>query len=122
MMLASTVLALLTGSPFVLASSSISVSFAGDEFIHNADDFKIVAKVTNTGDETLTLLNDPNTLLTPNWPTKMFHLSNAQGLIPEFKGVVVSHCVCFKKVKVPLTCTGLPCASHHRSNGRLPQP
>lgn len=91
-MFSSAVLALLAGASAVLASSSgISVSLTGKKGIADVDDFKVVAKITNSGTETITLLNDPNTLLTPNWATKTFHLSNAEGVVPEFKGVAVGH-------------------------------
>ncbi|KAF8317606.1 zincin [Clavulina sp. PMI_390] len=77
------------GSSTVLATPKVSVSFSGESHVDGVDNFKVVAKVANTGDETLTLLNDPNTLLTPQWLTKSFHISSAEGVVPEFKGVAV---------------------------------
>lgn len=75
-MIAPAILFLFATLSTVLASSIISVSLGGEAIVHSVDDFKVVAKVTNTGDETLTLLNDPNTLLTPNWTTNVFHILN----------------------------------------------
>lgn len=102
-MLALAILALLPGPSFVLTSLSIPISFVSDGVICNSDnfDFFFPAKVSNIRDEILILLNNFNTLLTPNWPTTMFHLSNAQGrtlkvyystVIPGFKRVAVQTC------------------------------
>lgn len=88
-MFSSIVLALLAGSSVVLATPSVSVSFEGDKVVTDVNNFKVVTKVSNTGDETLTLLNDPNSLLTPNWYTKTFSITSAEGVSPEFKGVAV---------------------------------
>lgn len=66
-MLSSVLFALAAGSASVLAFPSVSVAFSGEKSVVDVDNFKVVATVTNTGDETLNLLNDPNSLLTPNW-------------------------------------------------------
>lgn len=88
-MISSVVVALLAGSSAVFAAPSVSVSFAGEKVVTDVDNFKVVAKVSNTGSETLTLLNDPNSLLTPHWSTKTFSIASAEGAVPEFKGVAV---------------------------------
>ncbi|KAF8317605.1 deuterolysin M35 metalloprotease [Clavulina sp. PMI_390] len=79
----------LVSSSISLATPRVSVSFSGESHVVDVDNFKIVAHLTNTGDETLTLLNSPNTLLTPEWSTRAFQISNAKGITPEFKGLVV---------------------------------
>jgi peptidyl-Lys metalloendopeptidase len=89
-MISAAVVALLAGCPAVFATPSVSVSFAGENTVTDVDNFKVVAKVTNSGDETLTLLDDPRTLLAPDWNTETFHITNSEGVVPEFKGVVVS--------------------------------
>lgn len=88
-MISSVVVALLAGTSAVFAAPSVSVSFAGEKVVTDVDNFKVVAKVSNTGSETLTLLNDPNSLLTPHWSTKTFSIASAEGAVPEFKGVAV---------------------------------
>lgn len=82
-MLSSVVLALLAGSSVVLATPGLSVTFEGDKVVKDVDNFKVVAKISNTGDEKLTLLNDPNSLLTPKWNTKTFAISSAEGVSAE---------------------------------------
>lgn len=120
-MLSSAVLAFLAGSTAVLASSGVSVTFAGEKVVNDVDNFKVVAKVTNTGDETLTLLNDPKTLLTPNWATKAFHISSAEGVVPEFKGVAVSNSLVFITLKSgPNICPYFLGCYIFRSSGQLP--
>lgn len=89
-MIVAAVVALLAGSSGAFAAPSVSVSFDGQKTVTDVDNFNFVAKVTNSGDEALALLNDPNTLLTPKWNTKSFHISSAEGVVPEFKGVTVS--------------------------------
>lgn len=89
-MISVAIIALLASSSAVFAGPAVSISLAGKNSVTNVDNFKVVAKVTNSGDETLTLLNDPATLLTPNWNTNTFRIASAKGVIPEFKGVAVS--------------------------------
>jgi hypothetical protein len=89
-MISAAVLALLAGCSTVFAVPSVSVSFTGEKTVTDVDNFKVVVKVTNSGDETLTLLDDPRTLLTPDWNTETFHITNSEGVVPEFKGVAVS--------------------------------
>lgn len=89
-MIPTIIVALLAGSSAVFAAPSVAVSFTGEKTVIDVDNFKIVAKLTNRGDETLTLLNDPRALITPHWKTKTFHITNANGVVPEFKGVAVS--------------------------------
>lgn len=84
------ILAFLATSSAVFAAPRVSVSFSGEKIVTNVNNFQVLAKVTNTGDETLTLLNDPHTLLTPHWRTKSFHITSAEGAVPRFKGVKVS--------------------------------
>ena len=60
-MISTTIVALLASSA-VFAAPCV---FAGEKTVIDVDNFKIVAKVTNRGDETL-LLNDPRA---PNYPS-----------------------------------------------------
>lgn len=89
-MISAVIVALLAGSSAVFATLNVSVSCAGDKVVTNVDNFNVAVRVTNRGNETLTLLNDPASVITPNWTTKTFHITNGDGVIPEFKGVAVS--------------------------------
>jgi peptidyl-Lys metalloendopeptidase len=48
----------------------------------------IVTTLTNTGDETLEVLNDPETILS-NLATDSFVIKNVDGISPEFVGYMV---------------------------------
>jgi peptidyl-Lys metalloendopeptidase len=50
----------------------------------------VKATLVNTGDSTLRLLNDPNSVLTPNWKTATFIPTHTKtGARPQFKGAKV---------------------------------
>ena len=51
---------------------------------------KVTATVTNTGDETLKLLNDPRGVLNP-FPEDTFSITDGTGSRPSFNGARVSH-------------------------------
>ena len=72
-----------------IAAPSISVSLSGANTVTDVDNFRVVAAVTNTGDETLNLLRDPNSLLASSWATNSFDIASVQGIAPGFKGVAV---------------------------------
>ena len=88
-MISAAVIALLAVPSTVFAALTVSVSFGGEKTFTDVDNFHVVAKVTNNGDETLTFLNDPGTLLTPKWKTNIFSVVSADGVVPEFGGVAV---------------------------------
>ena len=58
--------------------------------MNGADNLSLTATLANTGDETLRLLHDPNTVLTPQWKTATFIPTNANtGSRPTFQGAKV---------------------------------
>ncbi|KAL0064172.1 hypothetical protein AAF712_008894 [Marasmius tenuissimus] len=51
---------------------------------------EVVTTVTNTGDETLKLLNHPNSVLS-KWATDSFEIYNDDGVVADFNGVLVRY-------------------------------
>lgn len=88
-MLGSSTLAALLLASGAFATRSVSVSFVDSPAtVVDVDSLTVSTRITNTGDETLRLLEEPRSLLTPNWPTETFELS-AGGVKTPFKGVRV---------------------------------
>lgn len=88
MLASSTISALLLASS-TLATRSVSVSFVDSPATAvDVDNLIVSTRITNTGDETLRLLEEPRSLLTPNWPTETFEI-RAGGIKTPFKGVRV---------------------------------
>ncbi|KAG8914197.1 hypothetical protein FRC02_005076, partial [Tulasnella sp. 418] len=71
------------------AVKDISVSITGSGSTIDADNFKIKTIITNTGDESVTLLNEPNSVLTPQWKTNIFGVVANNGAAARFKGMKV---------------------------------
>ena len=59
-------------------------------YVNLLGSLKVTATVTNTGDETLTLLRDPRGILNP-FPGKTFTITNSAGASPLFIGAMVNH-------------------------------
>ncbi|KAI3595039.1 extracellular protease [Moniliophthora roreri] len=72
------------------ATKSVSLSVSAPESVADVSRFEVVTTIANTGDETLKLLNDPRSALT-SWATNTFDVSNADGVAPEFTGVIVRY-------------------------------
>ncbi|KDQ21773.1 hypothetical protein BOTBODRAFT_168984 [Botryobasidium botryosum FD-172 SS1] len=75
-----------------LADPSLSVVVSGPSSVNGLSDLQITTTLQNTGNETLRLLNDPQSVLTPRWATDVFNISKAGNLssvAPNFLGVVV---------------------------------
>lgn len=88
MLALSSISALLLASG-AFASRSVSVSFVNSPATTvDVDSLVVSTRITNTGDETLRLLEEPRSLLTPNWPTETFEI-RAGGIKTPFKGVRV---------------------------------
>lgn len=51
---------------------------------------EVVTTITNTGDETVTLLNDPRTVLS-SWATQSFIITGESGVEADFTGVAVRY-------------------------------
>jgi peptidyl-Lys metalloendopeptidase len=74
----------------VAAAPGLNLQISGAENVHGVDNLSIKATLINTGDSTLRLLNNPNSVLTPQWKTATFTPTNAQsGARPAFKGAKV---------------------------------
>lgn len=54
------------------------------------ENLKVVATITNTGDETLKILNDPRSLLSKR-PANKFSITDARGARPAFTGIKVKY-------------------------------
>ncbi|KDQ21772.1 hypothetical protein BOTBODRAFT_183025, partial [Botryobasidium botryosum FD-172 SS1] len=86
-----TLLLSLVASP-TLARLSLSVAVSGPSDVNGVNNLNVTTKIQNTGNETLRLLNDPQSVLTPRWATNVFSISKASSLslvIPDFRGVRV---------------------------------
>lgn len=87
----SALLALVSSAIAVSAAPGLSVRVGGPAAVDGIQNFKVVATVTNTGDETLKLLNHPNGPLSQR-PTDTFFVAHEEsGAAPSFSGVKVSH-------------------------------
>jgi len=62
----------------------------GSQAVDSVEDLKIVATITNTGDETLKVLNDPRGPLN-KLPTDTFVITDAKGSQPSFTGIKLKY-------------------------------
>jgi len=88
--LARALLLSLLASP-IAAVPSLSMSVSSPEVsVNGVISLHITTKIQNTGDEPLRLLNDPHSILTPDWETDVFNIVKAGGgARPDFRGVMV---------------------------------
>lgn len=83
-------LTLLSWASTVAATPSLQLKLSGANSVVDASNLKVVATVTNTGDETLKLLHDPNGPLS-RLPANTFTLTHESGASPDFIGIRVRH-------------------------------
>jgi len=57
--------------------------------VSDVDNFVVKTILTNNGDESLTLLNEPDSILTPQWKTNIFGIVSTNGGAAKFDGVRV---------------------------------
>jgi len=77
----------LTGINPIFSTNRLYADFSpGPEAVDSVEHLKIVATVTNTGDETLKVLNDPRGPLN-KIPTDTFVMTDAKGAQPSFTGI-----------------------------------
>ena len=81
-------LVLLCGVAAVSATARLQLKLSGADQVDGVSNFKVVATVTNTGDETLKLLNDPRSPLS-KIPTHTFSIMHESGAAPDFVGALV---------------------------------
>ncbi|KIM47618.1 hypothetical protein M413DRAFT_204872 [Hebeloma cylindrosporum] len=72
------------------ATPALSVNLAGPRSVTGVENLKVVATITNTGDETLKILNDPRSLLSKR-PVNKFSITDGRGARPAFTGVKVKY-------------------------------
>ncbi|EJD37461.1 peptidyl-Lys metalloendopeptidase [Auricularia subglabra TFB-10046 SS5] len=82
--------ALLVGGMGATARQALSVSLAGTEHFVGVANAVVSATVTNTGDETVKLLNAPNSVLSRG-PTDAFAIASADGKVPRFHGLFAKY-------------------------------
>ncbi|TRM66112.1 hypothetical protein BD626DRAFT_398166 [Schizophyllum amplum] len=68
------------------ATQSVSMKVAGPSDVTDVENLKVTTTITNTGDETLRLFNDPNSPLS-TMPANTFAISNSAGAAPKFTGI-----------------------------------
>lgn len=86
--LRSTLIALVASALVVVAEPSLSLKVSSPSVVDGVQDLKVVTTLTNTGDETLKLLNDPRGALNP-FPANSFAVTDATGATPAFVGAKV---------------------------------
>jgi peptidyl-Lys metalloendopeptidase len=84
----SLLIALIASSASVLSSPGLTVTLLGDMQVTDVDNFRVITTIKNTGNDTLNLLNSPDSVLTPDWATDIFNVDSEYGPVP-FKGVKV---------------------------------
>ncbi|KDQ08523.1 hypothetical protein BOTBODRAFT_191668 [Botryobasidium botryosum FD-172 SS1] len=73
----------------IAAAPSLSITVSSPEVtVNGVDNLHVTTTIHNTCDETLKLLNDPHSILTPDWETDVFRIVKSEGgLGPDFRGV-----------------------------------
>ena len=89
-LLRAALLAVAVSAPAVAAAPGLSLKVTGSDVIDCVEEFKVVAILTNTGDETLKLLNDPRSAL-HTLSTNAFVITASDGSSPTFTGVGVEY-------------------------------
>ncbi|KAM5535102.1 hypothetical protein V8D89_011188 [Ganoderma adspersum] len=74
----------------VSAAPGLSLRVTGPGAVDGVENLQVFTTVTNTGDETLKLLNDPNGVLSP-LPADTFTITTDDGASPSFTGVRVKY-------------------------------
>lgn len=89
-MFSTALVTLLFSAAAVSAAPSLSLKLSGPDDVSDVADLKLTATLTNTGDSTLKLLNDPrgplNTL-----PADTFDITDASGNTPAFTGIKLKY-------------------------------
>ncbi|KAF9010206.1 peptidyl-Lys metalloendopeptidase [Cyathus striatus] len=88
--LRATLIALAASAVAVSAAPGLSLKVAGPDAVNTVANLKVSATVTNTGDETLKILNDPHSPLS-KLPANTFDITNDAGARPSFTGAKVKY-------------------------------
>ncbi|KAF8636946.1 hypothetical protein AX17_003197 [Amanita inopinata Kibby_2008] len=84
--LRSALLAIIGSAIVVSAAPGLSVKVTGPSSVDHVRDLKVTTTITNTGDETLKVLNDPLSPLS-QLPANTFAITDASGTAPTFTGI-----------------------------------
>ncbi|KAK7438459.1 hypothetical protein VKT23_018072 [Stygiomarasmius scandens] len=98
----SALIALAASAITAAAAPELTLKVSGPELAKGVDNLKVTTTLTNTGSDSLQLLNDPRSLLTTT-PTNSFRISSSSGASPAFNGMKVKY--------VPSVAAKLPNAS-----------
>ncbi|PPQ90621.1 hypothetical protein CVT25_006705 [Psilocybe cyanescens] len=74
----------------VSATPALSLKLKGPSSVTGVENLKVIATITNTGDEILKVLNDPRSLLS-KLPANKFSITDGRGSRPSFTGVKVKY-------------------------------
>ncbi|KAM5544050.1 hypothetical protein V8D89_002236 [Ganoderma adspersum] len=74
----------------VAATPGLTLKVTGTDAVDGVENFKVVVTLTNTGDETFKLLNDPRRALHA-LPANTFAITSGSGASPRFTGVKVKY-------------------------------
>ncbi|KIY71307.1 zincin [Cylindrobasidium torrendii FP15055 ss-10] len=74
----------------VSAAPSLSLAVSGADSVVGVNNLEVVATLTNSGDETLKVLNDPNSVLNAI-PANSFSIESDAGSVPAFVGAKVKY-------------------------------
>ena len=89
--LRASLVALVASAVAVSAAPSLSLKISTPNLdVDGLENLKITTTITNTGDETLKLLNDPRGVL-DSFPENSFTITDASGSRPSFTGAKVSY-------------------------------
>ncbi|KXN92732.1 Peptidyl-Lys metalloendopeptidase [Leucoagaricus sp. SymC.cos] len=81
------IFALAASAVTVNAVQSLSLKVTGPELVNNVENLKVTTTITNTGDKTLKLLNDPLSPLS-QLPANIFKITGeAKNVTPSFQGI-----------------------------------
>ncbi|KDQ08334.1 hypothetical protein BOTBODRAFT_38025 [Botryobasidium botryosum FD-172 SS1] len=74
----------------IIAGPALSLSVSGATQPEESNSLKVKATLQNAGDEILRLLNDPRSVMAPEWDTNTFGIAKVDdGAAPSFAGVLV---------------------------------
>ncbi|KAG8957534.1 hypothetical protein FRC03_010048 [Tulasnella sp. 419] len=89
-MLSTVFIAALLSAAVASAERTLSLKVSAPISITDVDNLVVKATISNTGDETLKLLNDPRSPLS-TWATDSWDITDAKGRSPKFTGVKVRY-------------------------------
>ncbi|KAK0463699.1 peptidyl-Lys metalloendopeptidase [Desarmillaria tabescens] len=74
----------------VSAAPGLSLSLSGADSVVDVENLSVSATLTNTGNTTMKILNDPSSILSPTFSTNTFAINSASGS-PSFVGMKVKY-------------------------------